>query len=60
MTKSNEGNVLVVHVVVEKHDGYQKFDYGLPIVAFFNRKSALKYKRDRSDRALVIRRLEIH
>lgn len=59
-TNHQESNILVVWVIVEKHDSYQNFDFGLPIIAFFNREKALKYKKDRKQRDLKVKRLEIH
>ena len=60
MTEHQESNILVVWIIVEKHDSYQNFDYGLPIVGFFNRKDAVKYKKDRELRSFKIKRIEIH
>jgi len=52
-------SILIVHIVVEKHE-VDKYDFGLPIIGFCSRKRAIQYKRDRKDRALIVRKLEIH
>lgn len=38
------------------HDAYQNFDYGLPIIAFFNKEKTMKYKKDRSNRVSQIKK----